>query len=276
MQRETDVTHRETKERADRQGETVASVSRAVAAIRCVARAGAEGRRLSDVAREIGLHKATAARALASLTELDVLRRDDDRRYRIAPQFLETLGLPVSLGTLRQRAHAEVMDLVDKVEDTGLVSVRSGLESLCIDRHVGRYPLQALSLDVGRRRPLGAGAGSLALLAWLPEDEREAIIDALGPRLDPYRSVTPASIRHHAEVARREGYTYLPDYVVTGMTGIGAPVREPSGLIVAAVSVAGVGDRLKGSRREEVARLVVDACARIEARLAGCPPAPVR
>ncbi|UOM35277.1 IclR family transcriptional regulator [Acuticoccus sp. I52.16.1] len=249
-------------------GETVGSIGRAVAAIRCVARGGAEGRRLSDVAREIGLHKATAARVLATLTETGVLRREDDRRYRIAPQFLEALGLPVSLGALRQRARGELMELVEKVEDTGLLSVRSGLESLCIDRHVGRHPLQALSLDVGARRPLGAGAGSLALLAFLPRDERETILAALADRL-PYRSVTAEAIRHHAAEARRDGYTYLPDFVVHGMTGIGAPVREPSGLIVAAVSVAGVGDRLKGPRRDEVARLVLEACGRIEARLAG-------
>ena len=164
-------------------GETVGSIGRAVAAIRCVARGGAEGRRLSDVAREIGLHKATAARVLATLTETGVLRREDDRRYRIAPQFLEALGLPVSLGALRQRARGELMELVEKVEDTGLLSVRSGLESLCIDRHVGRHPLQALSLDVGARRPLGAGAGSLALLAFLPRDERETILAALADQI---------------------------------------------------------------------------------------------
>lgn len=259
----------ETNRAMQRSGDTVTSVARAIDAVRAVARAGSDGRRLSDIARDIGLHKATAARALATLVEEGVLRRDDDRRYRVAPQFMEALGMPVSMAQLRVRARPELMDLVDKLEDLALMSVRSGLESLCIDRHVGRWPLQALSLDVGRRRPLGVGAGSLALIAWLPQDECEALIAAQGERLAPFKNATPEAIRERAAAARADGYTYLPDFVINGMSGMGAPVRERSGLVIAAISVAGVGDRLKGERRELAARLLLEARDRIEARIAG-------
>ena len=50
---------------------------------------------------------------------------------------------------------------------SAVLSLPSGIESLCIDVEEGTYPIRANYLRVGSRRPLGVGAGSLALLAWL-------------------------------------------------------------------------------------------------------------
>jgi DNA-binding IclR family transcriptional regulator len=240
-----------------------------MAILRMIASAGAEGVRLSGVASGLGLHKASTSRVLNTLVALDILERGDDRRFRVAASFQQMLGLPVSMARLRQAARPALSQIVDVLGDSAFLSVRGGFDAVCIDRQVGAHPLQALSLDVGSRRPLGVGAGSLALLAWLPADECEEMIEAQEGRLERYPNATPARLHELVEIARAEGFTDLPNFVIPGMTGMGIPIRDVTGLVVGAVSVAAVGDRLSGGRRDLAAGLLHEASRTTEERLAG-------
>ena len=58
--------------------------------------------------------------------------------------------------------------------------------SICSARALGDYPIKALTLDVGIRRPLGVGAGGLAILCALPEAEADEIIDAIDVDPSPH------------------------------------------------------------------------------------------
>lgn len=243
------------------------SIERAIAIIRIVAASGAEGCRLSEIAPRADLHKASAARALNTLVMSEVLERGSDRRFRVAQAFHEALGMPVSSARLREKAQPSLSDVVTTLGDVTLLSVRSGYESLCIDRHIGTYALQALSLDVGVRRPLGVGAGSLALIAWLPDGEIEAILEKVVPKLPAYPAMSAAAVLDFVAAAREQGFSYLPNVVVSGMTGMGVPVRDMTGQVVAALSVGAVGDRLDGARKKLAADALGQARDRLEGRL---------
>jgi DNA-binding IclR family transcriptional regulator len=62
---------------------------------------------------------------------------------------------------------------------------------------------------------------------------------------------------------RRKGYVVSPDDLLPGVTAIGAPVRDASGLVVAGLSVTGTNDRLRGRHRTEVVAHVVAAADEI-------------
>lgn len=253
----------------DRSG--ASSIRRTVILLRAVAQGGDRGRRLSDLARDTGLHKATASRILNHLVEEQAVTRNEDKRFVLAREMLQAMGLPHSISQLRAQARPLLAAMTDRLEDVALLSVRSGYDSLCIDRHVGRYPLQALSLDVGRRRPLGVGAGSLCLYSWLDTEERAQIRAAIGEEMATFPKAGPDRIEELAAESRAQGYSYLPDFVVPGMTGIGAPVRDRNGMVIAAVSIAAVGDRLKGDRATKATACLLATRDRLEARLKGTP-----
>src|SRR5690606_39494348 len=83
----------------------------------------------------------------------------------------------------------------------------SDLDAVCIDRAEGSFPIRVLTQNVGTRRPLGIGSGSLALLAAAPDDEVDNILRRNASRLKDYPNVTDeigrASCRErvHASVA---------------------------------------------------------------------------
>lgn len=202
--------------------------------------------RLADIAEGSGVNKATALRLLESLIgEGFVLRDEATKRYALGDEAL-ALGIAMQgRDHIRNRARPALLRLAASTGDTMLLSTRSGVESVCIDREFGSYPIRANYLDLGMRRPLGVGAGSLALLAWLPDDEVKAVLSLIGPRLGKrYPRITVELIEREVKLARQRGYALLLDVVVDQMGGIGVPVLGSDGRPVAALSLAALTSRI--------------------------------
>jgi DNA-binding IclR family transcriptional regulator len=151
-------------------------------------------------------------------------------------------------------------------EDSVLLSVRSGgTESVCVDREVGTFPIRANYLDIGSRRPLGIGAGAMALLAWQSEPEIEAILTLVEQRLPQYPKVTMAWLKNEIERSRERGYSVFLNMLVDRMGAVGVPIFGADGRPVAAISIAALSDRLS-SRMDQL----VDMLKR-EAQIVGNP-----
>lgn len=252
----------------DTQKDALMSVGRAIAVLRLIAAAPEQGVRLRDISAALDLHKTSTSRMLTTLSSLGVIERDRNRCFRVSDEFRTSFGTPLTTTRLRQAARPALGMLSEILEDVAFLSVPNGLDSLCVARYIGIYPIQALSLNVGGRRPLGVGAGSLALLAWAPDDERDHLIEMQRPRLANYR-VGVEDIAEAVKEAQAQGFTDLPGFVIQGMTGMGIPVRDPSGEVVAALSVAAITERLSGSRREMAIRALKEAASDMEGRLLG-------
>lgn len=250
----------------DNPKDAMMSVGRAVTVLRLVGAAPEPGMRLRDISEALDLHKTSTSRMLTTLCALGVVERDRNRCFRISDAFRTSLGTPLTTTRLREAARPALSMLSDTLEDVAFLSVPNGLDSLCVARYIGTYPIQALSLNVGGRRPLGVGAGSLALLAWAPDDTRDHLIEMQRPRLANYR-VTVDDITAAVAQAQAQGFTDLPGFVIQGMTGMGIAVRDPSGVVVAALSVAAITERLSGARRELAIDALKDAAANMQSRL---------
>jgi DNA-binding IclR family transcriptional regulator len=247
--------------------DSVQSIGRAFSILRLVATAGESGLRLSDVAEQTGLHKASASRILRTLVAQGVLQRHPDRRFRVHEAFRELIGIPISSMRLRELARPVLSSLVERLGEVAFLSVRSGFESLCIDRQVGWQVIQALSLHVGARRPLGVGAGSIALLAWLPPREQEQALAFTTARLASYPLLNEPQLRRFIGAAQNNGYTDLRDVVIAGMTGMGIPLRDPTGNVIGALSIAGPSNRFTDENTALAVEALRESQSLIEASL---------
>jgi DNA-binding IclR family transcriptional regulator len=145
---------------------------------------------------------------------------------------------------LRSRAHPSLLRLAALSEDSVLLSVRSGTEAVCVDREVGNFPIRANYLDIGSRRPLGVGAGAMALLAWQSEAEIEAVLPFVAQRLPNYPKVSLTWLRNEIERTRDRGYALFLNMLVDRMGAVGVPVFGSDGKAIAALSIAALSDRI--------------------------------
>jgi DNA-binding IclR family transcriptional regulator len=202
--------------------------------------------RLADVCATTGLHKATALRLLEALSEEGFVQRDaQTKRFALGEESL-VLGIAMqSRDHVSKRARPWLVRLAGLSGDTIILSTRLGIESVCIDREFGAYPIRANYLDIGSRRPLGVGAGSMALLAWLPEDEAMAVLARITPLVEAaYPRIDRALLEAEIRLAPVRGHSMLLDVVVERMGGIGVPIFGSAGKPVAALSLAALNERI--------------------------------
>ncbi|HEY0202174.1 MAG TPA: IclR family transcriptional regulator, partial [Burkholderiaceae bacterium] len=191
------------------------------------------------------LDKATALRLLDVMERDGFATRDaQSKQSTLGPELAVLGAAALRRFDPRPLARPSLMRLTGVFQDSVVLSIPSGVESLCIDVEEGAYPIRANYLTVGSRRPLGVGAGSLALLAWMPDDEREAALEILSGQLERYPRITPKLLRERIAEARKCGYAVLLDVVVERMGGIAAAVLDPQGRPVAALSIAALSDRI--------------------------------
>ena len=246
------------------------TLDRAIGLLHLIASGDSEGLRLVDLQQRSGLTKPTVHRILDTLRSHGFVDQVvDTRRYRLGNE-LAVLGWSAArdVHDLRDLCEEEMVALAERSGDTSFLTVRSGAEGVCIDRQSGSYPVKAFTVDVGTRRPLGVGAGGIALLAALDEERAERFMAEAGMRLEAYPNVDVRGLRGAVKDARERGYAFSEGLVLKGVRGLAVTVGDRDGQVVAALSLAAIDDRMPASRVPELVRLLNAQARRIEQRLA--------
>lgn len=242
------------------------SIERALGLLLDVGRADEHGARLTDLVINSGLAKPTARRALGALVRAGLLDQDEaSRRYHLGPESY-VLGM---LAARRFGIHAQAIDGLTRLSqttgDTAFLSVRRDLHVVCLHREEGPFPIRSHVLQAGDRHPLGIGAGSLAVLSALPDDEIERAIAVNAATIqEKYPAYSPESLRDAVTRTRKEGYALNPGLLMKGSWGIGVPVHDPQGRPAYAVSLAAIEDRLDEARRRELVPMLKLEAAKLE------------
>src|SRR5690554_1114109 len=225
----------------------VKTIDRAAAILSCLADGPEEGSRLSDIALRSGLGKTTTHRLLSALVSVGFVDRGENKLYRLG-YTLYALGSNARRYDIADLARPSLLRLSAETGDTVFLSVRDGDEALCLDRSTGDYPIQTLTLKVGDRRPLGVGAGSLALLSFLPEEEAERIIATNEESRLPYPNFSSETLRALVAASRKQGFAFNDGRIVSEMAAVAVPVFGPEGGLTAALSLAAIRQRMTPER----------------------------
>lgn len=221
--------------------------------LRVIASRGRRGMHVGEVVATSGLAEATCFRMLRRLELEGMVDRDPHtRKYYLGPLLHEFGLLARPRYRLAELCDGPMQRLAEFTQDTVYLSERSGLEAVCANRALGDFPIKSLSLDIGIRRPLGVGAGGLAILCSLPPTEAQALVEANAHRYEKFATFTADFLYGAIAEGRTRGYSFLDGAVTPGTASIGVafPPHNP----VAAISVAAISGRLQPERREVIAK----------------------
>lgn len=241
------------------------SIERATHVLRIIAARSSVGLRLVDISRQAKLERPTAHRILKCLITEGMVRQDSGtRRYFLGHMIFE-LGLAASSSfNLRDICRPSLGRLADKSGDTVFLTIRSGADSVCIDRVEGSFPIKTLTLEIGTRRPLGVGAGGLALLMNLPEQTQQEIVSASALRLGAYNNLTIPVLMRLLKRCRERGYAVNDSQVTPGATSVGLPLRSRSGEPMLAISIGAISSRMTEMRQKELASMIREEIKTLE------------
>jgi DNA-binding IclR family transcriptional regulator len=247
---------------------TSSSVQRAFSIVRALADTQAKGGRVTHVARATGLTQATTHRLLQSLVAERIVEQDEQSKlYRLSIDFFALAARAGNSMDLRALCRPSLLRLCASLGDTIFLLVRSGFDAVCLDRSEGPFPIRSFTGDIGGRVALGVGQGSLAILAMLPEAEREEVIRFNLPRVREFGVLDEVYLRTEIERVRQLGYAGRNTGLLEGMAGVAVPVIDPDGRPVAALSVGTISSRLSPDRLPTVVELLKREATAIGAKI---------
>jgi len=230
--------------------------------LRILAAARETGLGLTEISKHAELTRPTTHRILGVLVgEGIVEQRLGTRRYVVGEQ--------IPLLALSRRTRDPLLDTISphlraavaEIGDTGFFTRRAGLDTVCVARQLGTYPIQVLAWDVGDRRPLGVSIAGIAILSGMQIDTVRGVLARNRSRLSSYGVSTDAILREVA-ISRARGFAARARSLTPGSGAVSVMIRSSSGAAHGALTITPISRRLAPKRIDDiVARLRVHADA---------------
>jgi DNA-binding IclR family transcriptional regulator len=217
---------------------------------------------VSDISRALGLKKATTHRLLTSLRRRGIVAQDPvSRRYRLGMKLWELGQLATTQVDWLERIRPFLQQLTDRVGETTHLAILSDGQVLYIEKVESTHSLRMPS-QVGRRLPAHCTGVGKSLLAFLPDDVVRGIVARRGlPAFTKNTITDPLALDQDLARVRERGYSVDNEEIEDGLVCIGAPIRDHTSNVIAAVSIAGPSARLAPRTIQTHARSVVEIAA---------------
>lgn len=244
------------------------SVDRVAIALEALATSGTDGLGVSEVARTLRVHKATASRLLGTLATHGLVERDPaSRRYRLGAGFVSLAGAAVTTLPVVSQARPELEALTRRTSETSNLAILDQSHVVYVDQ-VTPADAVVMASWVGRRSPAHASSSGKVLLAFGEKRAREDILARPLEALTDRTVTDPDRLRTILEETERQGFARSSGELEDGLVTIAAPVLV-EGRAVAAVSCSGPTFRVPQRDHAHLTRIVIDAATAIGHRMAG-------
>lgn len=249
---------------------TVQSVDRAVSVLQALARRGAAG--VTELAGDVGVHKSTAFRLLATLEARGLVEQDADRgRYRLGQTVRWLAAGAVGGHDLAASARPVAQELAAELGETVNLVVSDGDEVTTVDQAAGSAIVSS-SDWVGKRGPLHATAAGKVFLAAMPPEQLTAVLRRGLTRYTDATATAPADLRAHLAQVRERGFATVFEEHEVGLVVVAAALRDADDRVVGAITVGGPSYRVNERTLPALTERLLRAADRISWRLGRLKP----
>lgn len=229
--------------------------------------------RVSDIARKLDLTPSTVSRHLSTLLDAGLVERDAENGcYRLGMQILTLSGVLLHSNDLYRHAYPELQKLSTK---TGLHCFL-GIPYHCEVIHlasVGEENTAELFTPVGYHHPLFCSAMGKAILAFMDDRERDAILSKSAlVKYTPYTITDVFKLKKSFEDIRLCGYAAITEELTIGKSSLAVPILNHKRRPIGAISVSGSVDRVNLRENEKkLAKAVMDVAGKISGKMGYFP-----
>jgi DNA-binding IclR family transcriptional regulator len=225
---------------------------------------------VSQIARQIGVHRSNASRLAASLHAMGFLTRTADAgQYRLGPELIRLGRLASRNNDLAQQALGPLRQLVEQTGETGHIGILDGAEALTIAVVDGWHTVRMHS-HVNKRSQAYCSSIGKALLSGLdPAALRQRFHGRRLTAMTPNSITSVAALLRELDEVRARGYATDNEELEPGLRCIAAPIRDADGAVVAGLGLSGPAVRLTGEALADLADRVLRAAAEASEAIGG-------
>lgn len=224
---------------------TVKSVRRALNILETIREM--DGAKLTELVSEYDLAKSTIHSHVSTLEEEGYLVKDGDE-YRISALFVRLGEHARTCRPEYQMASDAVKKVAEQSEECSQFAIEERQRVVFLYRRDGAHAVNT-GIVIGRRRYMHTNAVGKAILAHLPDERIENIIQDCGlPKVTENTITDEAELYEEIELIRDRGYSVNIEENITGLCAVGAPIKRDNGEVIGGISVSGPAHRLNNGR----------------------------
>lgn len=228
---------------------------------------------LSDLARLSGTNKATCFRLMSELQARGFVEQDPaTREYRLGPAVLRLAALREASVPTREAAMPVLERMAESTGETAHLSLLVAGRLTTLAFVYARMHGVRVMMEDADVLPFHATASGQAVLAFLPDAEREAILARPLDSATPLTLTDAGALRDRLALIRALGWAETASTFETDVHGFAAPLFAPGGACAGAVALAVPAPRVTAAQHGRLAAEVVRAGAEITALWGGQPP----
>lgn len=247
------------------------SLNRAVILLDAIVLGSRKGCRLSELVARTGLPRPTIHRVLDMLITVGWVERDEHTSRFNLGQDLAALGYSaISRHPIERIAAMALNDLALKLNQVVYLSIRSGLDMICIGRYESGSEIQVGKGWVGMRGPFGMTPACMGMFSCLPDDEVQEIINTNMTRYHRIEGFDEKGFRNTLAKTMKTGYGTYDNIILDHTTsGLGVAVCDPSGYPIAGIGTTYITEWLNEEQQQQCLSRLKQAASHITERLFG-------
>lgn len=223
---------------------------------------------VGEISGLTGYTKSTVSRLLTALLRHGCVERAGGHgKYQLGYRINLWASMGGRQNNLVNLARPVMEKLRDKCGEEIALYVIEGDRRVCVERVESLHEIAKVG-PVGTYYPLHAGASGKVLLAYLPEDQRNAIIGK--GRLEKFTTLTITDnkkLEKDLKDIRKKGYAISRGEREPDAFSVTAPIWDAGGRVVASISISGPNFRLTDKQLEKDVQEILDASKEISNKL---------
>lgn len=243
----------------------VQSLERGLLVLEALVKNGTSG--VTELSESLELDKTVVHRLLRTLYEMGYVTQDEHRHYTVGAK-LRAIGAKTLAGLdLRTLALPHMRALAEHTKGVSHLAKMAESRVIYIER-VHHPELSANSTDVGGEAPGYCSAAGKIMWAYLPEVQLNQLLDRVEPRQHTLNTITDRmEIQQHLAQVRDQGYAMDKEEHRLGLMGLGAPVRDHTGTIIASLCVAENSMRSTLESLQKTLNKVIEAAQKLSVEM---------
>lgn len=227
-----------------------------------------------EISRAMDIDKSIVSRLVHTLASHGFLEQNPvTKRYSIGPNAFQVGRNNSQISHLHNAAYDDLLSLSRKHGVNAYLGVRSNDEVLYVCA-IQTEQASVLRVNTGVRGHLHTTSLGKILLAAMPDAALLQLLEQLSfSRLTPYTITEADKLLDQVRHVRRCGYAISDEENIVDIISVGAPIRDASGKVIAAVSTA-VHKDAGTVELEDLIRITERAAGTISSRLGALPGAP--
>ncbi len=223
---------------------------------------------ISKLVAQTGLPRPTLHRLIKALAAEDMVEIRADKTFTVGARMIQLAGRALAQNNIVKFAEPELEWLCLQTKETVHLAVRGSKELVYIQKKDSPQSVR-IAASVGGCVPLHASAIGKSMLAFLPEDERSQILEAMDlPRFTQYTITDRDTLKSELMKIRRDGYAVTHQESDLEIECYAANINDRAGR-----PVAGIGISVPLYRRNPDINTYVlplrQSCSRVTERLDG-------